>query len=161
MNVFGRRFSEYVQFCRFFLILIAICGIVRLALSVGGVPNSTAKWFSVTTLVWIGVLYYSVRVHTTRFGSYKELLVLCVLQNLVAQAVIISGIILAIITGTNNIFSAPEYAFGGNGATWFHVGAHLLIGTTAGSLVPWLVGSLVLFTTKKLTGTDSRIKSVA
>jgi hypothetical protein len=148
--VFGKRFSEYVEFCRLFLILIPAVGIARLALSLGGVPNSTAKWFSVTAVLWIGVLYYAVRVHTVGFGSYKQLLVLCVLQNLVAQAVIICGILLAIFTGTNNIFSAPEYAFGSDGRTWLHFGAHLVIGTTAGSLVPWLVGSLILFLTRKL-----------
>src|SRR5262245_51012372 len=161
MIIFGKRLSEYVAFCRFFLILIPVVGIVRLALSLGGVPNSTVKWFSVTALVWIGVLYYAVRVHSRGFGSYKQLLVICVLQNLVAQAVIIFGIVLAIVTGTGNIFSAPEYAFGGDGRTWFHVGAHLVVGTTAGSLVPWVVGSVILLLTKKLAGSDSQIKSVA
>src|SRR5213592_2115446 len=112
MTIFGKPLSQYVRFCKPFLILIPVIGIVRLALSLGGTPNSTAKWFSVTALVWIGVLYYSVRVHTSGFGSYKQLLVICVLQNLAAQAIIISGIVLAILTGTGNIFSAPEYAFG-------------------------------------------------
>src|SRR5437870_13265089 len=112
MTIFGRRLSEYVAFCRMFLVLILLAGILRLALSLGGVPNSTARWFSMTALVWIGVLYYSIRVHTQGFGSYKHLLVICALQNLVAQAVIISGIVLAMITGVDNIFSAPEYAFG-------------------------------------------------
>jgi len=161
VTIFGRRLSEYAEFCKPFLILIPIIGITRLALSLNGVPNSTAKWFSVTGLVWIGVLYCAVRVHTTGFGSYKQLLVLCALQNLVAQAVIVFGIVLAIVTGTNNIFSAPEYAFGGDGKTWLHAGAHLLIGTTIGSLVPWLIGSLVLFATKKLASSDRKARSVA
>src|ERR1051326_8358581 len=103
MTIFGRRLGEYVQFCKPFLILIPIVGVVRLALSLAGEPNSIAKWFSVTALVWLGTLYYSVRVHTAGFGSYKQLLVICALQNLAAQAVIICGIMLAIITGTNNI----------------------------------------------------------
>src|SRR5207245_8479153 len=133
--------SEYVAFSRLFLSLIPVVGIARLALSLGGVPNSTAKWLSVTALVWIGVFYYSIRVNTSGFGGYKQLLVICVLQNLVAQAVIISGITLAIFTGTGNIYSAPEYAFGADGKTWLHVGAHLVLGTTLGSLVPWLIGS--------------------
>jgi hypothetical protein len=89
------------------------------------------------------------------------LLPICVLLNLAAQAVIISGIIVAILTGVNNIYSAPEYAFGADGKTWLHVGAHLGIGTIAGSLVPWIIGSLVLFVTKKLVRSDSRIKSFA
>jgi hypothetical protein len=161
MTIFGKRLSEYIEFCKVFLILIAVTGILRLALSLGGVPNSTAGWFSVTALVWIAALYNAVRVHTRGFGSYKQLLVVCVLQNLVAQAIIVSGIVLAIFTGTGNIFSAPEYAFGSDGKTWLHAGAHLTIGTIAGSLAPWLIGSLVLFVTKKLAGSDSTIKSAA
>ena len=61
------------------------------------------------------------------------------------------GIVLAIVTGTNNIFSSPEYAFGGDGKTWLHVEAHLFIGTTLGSLVPWFYGSVILAITRKLT----------
>jgi hypothetical protein len=161
MTIFGRRLSEYVDFCKPFLVLIPIIGITRLALSLSGVPNSTAKWFSITALLWIGVVYYAIRVHTTGFGSYKQLLVVCAIQNLLAQVIIISGIVLAIVTGTSNIFSAPEYAFGGDGKTWLHVGAHLLIGTTLGSLVPWLIGSMILFVTQKLAGSEGRVKSVA
>jgi len=67
----------------------------------------------------------------------------------VAQAIAIVGIVLAIATGTGNIFSAPEYAFGSDGRTWTHVASHLFIGTTVGSLVAWGIGSLVLFITKR------------
>ena len=162
MRIFGKRLSEYAAFSQVFLILIPVAGIARLALSLGGEPNSTVKWVSVTGLLWMALIYYSVRVHTSGFGSYKQLLAIIALLNLVAQAVIISGIILAIVTGRPNIYSAPEYAFGGDGATWLHVAAHLFIGTIAGSLVPWLIGSLILFATKKLSPvSDRKFKSIA
>jgi hypothetical protein len=161
MMIFGKRLSEYIAFCRVFLVLIFVAGIVRLALSLGGVPNSTAKWFSMTGLVWIAVVYYSIRVHTSGFGSYKQLLPVVALLNLVAQAIAIVGIVTAIFTGNNNIFSAPEYAFGADGKTWFHVAAHVFIGTTIGSLVPWAIGSGILAATRKLKGSDSKIKSLA
>ena len=161
MTIFGKPLSEYVAFAKVFLGLILVVGITRLALSLGGVPDSTAKWFSMTALVWIGVLYYPIRVHTKGFGSYKQLLVLIALQNFVAQAIAIAGIVLAIFTGVGNIFSAPEYAFGSDGKTWLHVGAHLVIGTTAGSLIPWIVGSGILALTRKLSGSATKDKSLA
>lgn len=154
MTIFGKRLSEYVAFCKPFLALILIVGIIRLALSLAGVGNSTARWFSITAVIWIGVLYYAIRVHTSGFGSYKHLLPICVLQSLAAQAIIVPGIILAIITGKDNIYSVPEYAFGQDGKTWFHVAAHLLVGTTVGPLIGWLVGCVIMFATKKL-GKDS------
>jgi hypothetical protein len=150
MTIFGRRLSEYVAFSKPFLGLILVVGIARLALSLGGVPNSTAKWLSITAVMWIGVLYFSIRVHTSGFGSYKHLLPIFVLQSLAAQVIVVPAIMLAIFTGQDNIYSAPEFSFGQDGKTWTHVAAHLFIGTTVGSLFGWLVGCLIMFVTKKL-----------
>ena len=159
MNIFGKRLSEYVAFSMPFLGSILIVGIARFVLSLAGVPNSAVKWFSITAVMWIGVLYYAVRIHTSGFGSYKHLLPICVLQSLVSEVIIVPGIILAIITGHDNIYSAPEYSFGSDGKTWVHVAAHLGLGTTIGPLVGWLVGCLIMFTTKKLMsrGKDAQV----
>jgi hypothetical protein len=150
MIIFGKAFSKYVRFSVLFLILIAAAGITRLALSLSGVPNQTAKWFSMTGLMWIAVIYYSIRIHRTGFGSYKHLLPVFVLLNLVSQTIVIAGIALAIFTGNANIFSAPEYAFGADGKTWTHVAAHAFIGTTMGSILPWAVGCGILAITRKV-----------
>jgi hypothetical protein len=160
MTIFRRDLTEYVAFCKPFLILIFITGAARLAMSLGGIPNDSAQWVSTTAIAWIGVLYYSVRVHTSGFGSYKQLLVICALLNLVGQVIAIAAIVLAIVTGTNNIYSAPEYAFGADGRTWLHAGAHVLIGIPAGSLVAWAIGSLILFATRKFTGIRTRTKLI-
>src|SRR5262245_49937701 len=87
MTIFGKNLSEYVGFAKLFMGLIFVIGITRLALSIGGAPNSTAKWFSITVVAWIGVFYYSIRMYTTGFGSYKQLLVTFALVNLVSQSV--------------------------------------------------------------------------
>jgi hypothetical protein len=150
MTIFGKRLSEYVAFSKPFLGLILVVGIARLVLSLAGVPNAAAKWFSITVVMWIGVLYYAVRIRTTGFGSYKHLLPICVLQSLVSELIIVPGIILAIVTGHDNIYSAPEYSFGSDGKTWLHVAAHLGLGTTIGPLVGWLIGCVILFASKKL-----------
>jgi hypothetical protein len=149
MRIFGKPLSEYISFCRASLSLILVAGIVRLALSLAGVPNETARWFSMTALAWLGVFYYSVHVHTSGFGSYKQLLVICALQNLVAQVIAIAAILLAIVTGTGNIFSAPEFAFGSDGKTWTHLASHVFVGIPIGSLVGWAVGSAILAVTRK------------
>jgi hypothetical protein len=151
MTIFGKRLSEYVAFAKVFLALILVVGIARLALSLGGAPNAAAKWVSITAVIWIGILYFAVKVATTSFGTYRHLLPIYFLEMLAAQVVIVPAIILAIVTGHDNIFSIPEYSFGADGKNWGHVAAHLFIGTTAGSLVGWLAGCLILFVTTKLT----------
>jgi len=150
MKIFGKPLQEYVRFGRVFLVLIAVIGVTRLALSLSGAPNETSKWFSMTAVAWIGVFYYAVRVHSSGFGTYKHLLPVIALLNFTAQAIAIVAIVIAIFTGTDNVFSAPEYAFGSDGKTWLHAGAHLVIGTTAGTLIPWLTGSLIMFISTKL-----------
>jgi hypothetical protein len=159
MTIFGKRLSEYAAFARVFLVLILVVGLARLALSLGGVPNTAARWVSITVVMWIGIVYFAIKVHTTGFGTYRHLLPIYFLQSLAAQVVIVPAIILAILTGRDNIFSIPEFSFGADGKNWGHVAAHLFIGTTVGSLVAWLGGSLVMFVTRKVTG--ARATSVA
>ena len=150
MTIFGKSVSEYIEFARLFLGLILLVGAVRLLLSLAGMPNATVKWFSLTAAAWIGVLYYAVRVHTSGFGSYRHLLPIYLLMSLTAQIIVIPAIVIAILSGSNNIYTAPEYSLGEDGKTWGHAAAHLFVGTTIGSGVSWLIGSLVMFLTRKL-----------
>ena len=153
--IFGKTLSEYVSFAKQILLLIVIVGIARLALSLAGVQNSTVKWLSISAVLFIGLVYFSIRVYTTGFGSYKQLLPVLFLQSVTAQVIVIAGIVIAIETGKDNIFSAPEYSGGGDGKTWLHVLAHLVLGTTIGPLVTWLVGSVIMWVTKKVAPKDS------
>jgi len=148
--IFGKPLSAYVAFAKVILLLIVVVGVARLALSLAGVENATVKWLSISIVSLIGLVYYSIRVHTTGFGSYKQLLALIVLQGVVAQTIIIVGIVIAILTGRDNIFSAPEYSGGGDGKTWLHAGAHLIFGVIVGSLIGWLIGCLIMWVTKKV-----------
>jgi hypothetical protein len=161
MTVFGKRLSEYVGFSKAILVLILAVGITRLLLSLGGVSNSIARWVSISAVLWIAVVYFAVRVHTSGFGSYKHLLPIYVLGGVAAQIVIVPAIVLAIFTGQDNIFSIPEYAFGNDGKTWLHAGAHLLFGTTVGPLISWLVGCVTMFATKKLVAKSGDKRAAA
>jgi hypothetical protein len=162
MIIFGKSLSEYVRFSKLFIILIAVVGLTRLALTLTGAPNSTAKWFSMTVVMWIGLIYLSIRVQTSGFGTYRHLLPVLAIPNLVGQAIAITGIMTAIFTGTGNVFSSPEFAFGGDGKTWIHVAAHLFFGTTAGSVLPWAVGSGIMAITKKVSQpAEPKVKTMA
>lgn len=159
MTVFGKSLSEYVGFAKVILSLIVIVGVARLALSLAGVGNPTVKWLSISIVTLIGLVYYSIRVYTSGFGSYKQLLALIVIQSVVAQTIIIVGIVIAIFTHRDNIFSAPEYSppVGplGDGKTWLHAGMHVVFGVLVGSLLAWLVGSVIMWVTKKAVQRDA------
>jgi len=146
--MFGKPVGEYLRFQRVFLILIVVVWLLRLALSLGGVPNSTAKWVSVTAVLLAGIVYYGVAVHTTGFGSYKQLYPLMLFQSGLGEGLVAVAIVLAIVTGKTNIYTAPEYSGGGDGRNWLHVGAHLVVGFVIFPLVSWLIGSIVMAVTK-------------
>ncbi|HJQ27207.1 MAG TPA: hypothetical protein VKA60_25185 [Blastocatellia bacterium] len=151
MTVFGKTLSQYLKFQQIVLMLILAVGFGRLILSLAGVPNSATKWLSISVVALLGLIYYGVRVHTTGFGSYKQLLPLIFIQSVVSQAIVIAGIAIAIFTHKDNVFSAPEFSGGGDGKTWLHAAEHLVVGLVVGPLVGWLIGSGLLFVVKKVS----------
>ena len=147
--MFGKKLSEYFQFERWVLILIAVVFAIRLILPLVGVSIAQARWVSINIVLLAGLIYCSVAVHTARFGGYPQLFGLLFLQNALAHILIAIALILAIVTGTNNIYTAPEFFGGNDGRNWLHVLAH----TIAAFVVPvfaWLVGSVILFAAKRL-----------
>jgi hypothetical protein len=151
VKIFGKKLSEYIAFEKWFLILVLVVGLLKLELSLLGVSYSVDKYLSLTVLMLIGMLYYSIKVHTSGFGSYKQLLPLLALPAILAQAIVIGGIILAIKTGKDNIYSIPEVSGNVDGKTWRHALGHLMA-MVLFPLVLWLLGSLLMFATKKATG---------
>ena len=148
--MFGKSVGQYLGFQKVFLVVIVLAWLVRLTLSLTGVPNASAKWVSVTVVLLIGVLYYGVAVHTKGFGSYKQLYPLMLFQSILGQGLVALAIVLAILTSRDNIYTAPEYSGGGDGKNWGHVGAHLLVAFVILPLVSWAIGSLVLLVTRKV-----------
>jgi hypothetical protein len=148
--MFGKTVSQYLGFQKVVLALIVAAFLVRLALSLSGQPNSVGKWVSVTVVLLAGLVYYGVRVHTSGFGSYKQLYPLVLFQSLVGEGLVALAVALGILTGTDNIYTAPEYSGGGDGKNWGHVIAHLVVAAVILPLISWGLSSLVLFVTKKL-----------
>jgi hypothetical protein len=149
--MFGKSVGQYLSFQKVFLIAIVVVFLVRLGLSLAGTPIGIAKWFSVTVVLLLGTLYYGVAVHTRGFGSYKQLFPLGLFQSLLGEGLVALAIVLGIVTGQDNIYTAPEYSGGTDGKVWFHAFAHLvLVGCLILPLVNWAISSLVLLVTKKV-----------
>jgi hypothetical protein len=150
MRVFGKPFSEYVRFAGVSLALIAGVALLRLVLSLAGVADGSVRWISATAVTLVCALVWSARVHTTGFGSYRQVLPVVWLQTTTLMLVIVAAIVLAIVTGRDNIFTVPEYSGGGDGKTALHAIAHVVVGCVIEPLILWALGSLVLLVTKKV-----------
>jgi len=147
--VFGKKFSEYIRFQRWILILVATVFIIRLVLPFAGVAIAQARWISINLVLLIALVYCSIAVHTSGFGSYKHLYGLILVHNGFAHLLIAFGIALGILTGTDNIYTAPEFFGGSSGRNWSHVLAHVFAVLIV-PLIGWLIGSVILFITKRL-----------
>ena len=144
--MFQKPYSEYIRFQTPVLIAMAIVGLLRLGLSIAGMPDSIVKFVSVSAVGFAGIVYYGVRVRPTGFGSYRHLLPLVFNQGLVANGIAIVGIGLAVM-GMPNIYDVQE--FRGPFATaettpLQHALAHMFIGTTVGALMGWGMSSIVM-----------------
>ncbi len=146
--MFGKNLSQYLRFQEVILIAIAAVGLLRLGLSLAGLPNATVAWLSMNVVAWAGALYYGVAVERRGFGGYKEILPLAFHQMVVQQSIAVLGI-MAAIAGFPNVYAAPEYSMGVQ-SQWVHALAHLTIGIAAPTLLMWGVGSLVLAVTKRV-----------
>jgi len=161
MKIFGKSGSEYFAFQKAIVILIVVVGLLRLAMSLAGLPVATVKWISLTAVAMVGIIYCAVQVPRTGFGGYKHLLPLFFIQSMLGNIIIAGGIALAAITGRDNIYSIPEYSGPLAGNPWFHAAGHLLDGLIVGPLLGWLIGSAIMFVVKRLLPSKASASAAA
>lgn len=151
MKIFGKSLSEYISFQKVLLALVVVVGLFRLGLSLDGLPDSKIKWISLTAVFIIGAFYYAIRVYTTGFGSYRHLLPLIFIQNLLTQIIVVAGIGISIFTNKDNIFSIPEFSppFA-TGRSFGHILGHLTVGLIIPTIIAWLICMLIMFVTSKI-----------
>ena len=146
--MFGKSISDYLRFQQVILVTVAVVGLLRLGLSLAGVPDPAVAWLSMNVVTWAAALYYGVAVNKQGFGGYRHLLPLALFQMVVQQSIAVIGIMIAI-AGFPNVYVAPEYTRGTSNQ-WLHALAHLTVGIAAPTLLMWGVGSLVLAVTRRL-----------
>jgi hypothetical protein len=160
--MFGKSLSEYVAFQKPVLILIAAVWALRLALSMAGVPVSGAQFVSVTGVLVLGALYYGWALGQARFGSFRQLYGLNLVQGVFSQALVALAICLAIVIGRDNLYTTPEFyppaqgigvlglPLPPDGKNLGHAVEHVVVAGAIGfPLIGWLLGSLVLLATRR------------
>jgi len=163
LAMFGKKVKEYVRFERWILILIVVVFALRLGLSLAGASvggniaaldgnYKATEWVSINLVLLVGILYCAIAVQTTGFGTYKHLFPLLLFQTTIAHWLIGMGIILGIVTGHNNVFTAVEHCgvCGADGLKWSHAVGHIVVTPPLFSLVSWLPASAILFVTRQV-----------
>jgi hypothetical protein len=147
--MFGKPVKEYLAFQKWWLVALAVVGLLRIALSLGGLPDSSVKWVSTNVIGFAAFVYYGAAGYRSGF-LYKQLLPLAFFHGAVFHTLAVTGILLTI-AGFPNIYAAPEYSGPAGTNQWFHIGAHLTIGMVAVSLIGWAFASLSMLITRVLS----------
>jgi hypothetical protein len=160
--MFGKSLSDYVSFEKSILISIAAVWALRLALSMAGVAVSGARFVSVTGVLVLGALYYGWAVGRKGFGSFKELYGLNLIQGVFSQTLVAIAIVLATVTGQDNLYTLPEFyppaqgisvlglPLPPDGKNFGHAVEHVVVAGAIGfPIIGWILGSLVLLATRK------------
>lgn len=159
--MFGKSVGQYLAFQKYLLLLTTVVGLLRLGVSLAGVPNQAAAWLSMNVVLWASAVYYGVAVYTRGFGSYRQILPLVFLQVAIYHLIAVTGIVLAI-AGLPNVFAAPEYSGPADAANqWLHAASHLTIGMVAAPLVLWAVASFVHWITRKVSAGPAPVRGLS
>ena len=156
--MFGKPMAYYLRLQAPALIAITVVFIVRLAMSRGGIPDSAGKILSITFILILALPYYALL--AKREGlTFKHLYAMCFIQGVFSQTLVALAIVLAIVTGHDNIYTIPEFypqSAGGtpfpvDGKNWMHAIAHIVFaGALVLPLASWAVSSVLLVIARKV-----------
>jgi hypothetical protein len=156
MKLFNKPFGEYIQFAKVGVYLLALVSVVRFLMKpVFNIPYAEGTHFvSVTILMPILMIVYTLRARSAGMGSYRDLLGIAAALAIPTMAFIILGITVDTLAGIDTYYTDP--AHGGNLNQFLHIGGHILVTGVGFSLILWGIGSLV----HRVTGA-SRKKAMA
>jgi hypothetical protein len=163
MRIGGHGLRDHIRLLRPLFGLIAAVWLLRMVLDKAGAPPTVVRMVSVTVAAAASILLAVLLIHFKAFGSYASVVVSAFLLEFWSQLLICLAIAFSAITGTTNIYSAPEYSFhravGHRVARGplVHIFAHLtavlgfdtLFGAAMGCLLLWILRRLVPLATCK------------
>lgn len=149
MIVHGRTFRDHLRMLwPLFGFIAAVWGL-RLVLGCAGVPRSVLHWVSVTLATTVAIFLAVLLIHARRFGSYANVVLSVFLLAVWEQLLLSGAVTFAALTGTHNIYSAPEYSPLGKplhhilGHLTFGIGFLTLFGSAVGCALYFLVSRIM------------------
>jgi lysylphosphatidylglycerol synthetase-like protein (DUF2156 family) len=168
MKIGGHRMREHLRLLGFPFALIFVVWLLRLVLSLTGVPNSIVRFASVTAATALAIVVAIVLMHWRNFGGYASVVVASFLLNVWSEVLIVLAVAFSVLSRIENIYTAPEYSVPGEDALHLvHMRAHLTFGIGIGTLEGAAMGSLVLWLLRTLlpspreTGRDRSLSETA
>jgi len=161
MRVGGHRMREHVRLLLPLFAFVAAVWIMRLLLAGLGVSLGVSRIFSVTTASAVAVFLAVLLIHFQGFGGYTNVVAISLLLNAWSQVLIVIAILFAVATGTENVYTLPEFSVPGDdpmhlrhifGHLTFMLGLGTLFGAGVGCLMLWFLRLMVPMRGQKANG---------
>jgi len=148
MKIGGHGLREHIHLLMPLFGLIAAVWLLRMVLDKAGTPPAIVRMVSVTVAGAASVLLAVLLIHFKAFGSYANVVAATFLLELWEQLLICGAIAFSALTGTANIYAAPEYSFHYPPAA--HIVGHLTGALGFGTLFGAAMGCLLLWTLRRI-----------
>jgi len=161
MRVGGHRMREHVRLLLPLLAFLLVVWLLRLLLAAAGASLSVSRVFSVTTASAVAVFLAVLLIHFHGFGGYTNVVTTSLLLNAWSQILIVIAILFAVATGTENVYTLPEFSVPGDdpmhlrhifGHLTFMMGLGTLFGAGVGCLMLWFLRLMVPMQGEKAKG---------
>jgi len=126
MKLHGRTFQDHLRLLWPLFGFIAAVWVLRMVVGFAGVPKWVLHWVSVTIATTVAVFLAVLLIYARRFGGYVNVVFSVFLLAVWEQLLLSVAVGFAAMTGTHNIYSAPEYS--PLGTPLQHVFGHLTFG---------------------------------
>jgi hypothetical protein len=155
MKIGGHGLREHIHLLKPLFGLIAAVWLLRLVLDKAGTPPTVVRMVSVTVAEAASILLAVLVIHLRAFGSYASVVAAAFLLEFWQQLLICGAIAFSALTGTANIYTAPEYS--AHSGPVAHIFGHLtavlgfgtLFGAAMGCLLLWMLRRIVPVATGK------------
>jgi hypothetical protein len=148
MKIGGHGLREHIHLLKPLFGLIAAVWLLRLVLDKAGTPPTVVRMVSVTVAGAASVLLAALLIHFKAFGSYASVVAASFLLECWQQLLICGAIAFSAVTGTANIYAAPDYS--PRSGPVAHIIGHLTAGLGVGTLLGAAMGCLLLWMLRRL-----------
>lgn len=145
MRVSGRTLRDHLQLLTPLFGVIGAVWAMRFFLGEIGAPLWLVEVFSVGVFVPICVILAALLIHLKRFGGYPNVVFASFLLVLWGQILIVAAILLTMLFGVENIYTAPQFSIPGDAGHMRHLVGHLTMGVGLETLIGSLMGCVILF----------------
>lgn len=158
MKIQGRSFREHIRLLAPLFWLIGGVWLVRFFLPLFSLPGWAVSFFSVHVAVSISVLVAVVRIFSRQFGSYASVVFSTFLLVAWGELLVSAAIVFAVLTGTDNIYTFPEFSLSGDVYHLKHITGHLTFSLGGGTLIGSGMGCLLFFLLRSLVPEDTEAR---